>query len=105
MPTTKTPAKKATAKKATTTAAAPVAAQPKRHRRFTGVVVTAPGQKTISVRVEMRRENAKYRKQYSVSRKYAVHDENNEAKVGQVVTFEECRPLSRTKRWRLVTAA
>lgn len=104
MPTTKTPAKKATAKKAATTAAAP-AAQPKQHRHFTGVVVTAPGQKTISVRVETRRENAKYRKQYSVSRKYAVHDENNEAKVGQVVTFEECRPLSRTKRWRLVTAA
>lgn len=106
MPTTKTPAKKATAKKATPRVAPTVvAALPKRHRRFTGVVVTAPGQKTISVRVEMRREHPKYRKQYTLSRKYAVHDETNQAKVGQVVTFEECRPLSRTKRWRLVTAA
>ncbi len=104
MPTTKTPAKKATAKKAAPAVAAPAVAQPKRHRRFTGVVVTAPGQKTVSVRVEMRREHPKYRKQYTLSRKYAVHDEKNEAKVGQVVTFEECRPLSRTKRWRLVTA-
>ena len=103
MPTTKTPAKKATAAKATPRVAP--AAQPKQHRHFTGVVVTAPGQKTISVRVETRRENLKYRKQYTVSRKYAVHDETNQAKVGQVVKFEECRPLSRTKRWRLVTAA
>ncbi len=71
-------------------------------RQFTGEVVTAPGQKTISVLVRTQKMHQKYRKQYWTSRKYAVHDETNSAAVGDTVTFEECRPFSKTKRWRLV---
>ncbi len=71
------------------------------HREFTGEVVSAPKQKTVHVVVKSTKEHAKYRKQYTVTRKFAVHDEKNEANVGNTVRFEECRPLSKTKRWRL----
>ncbi len=73
-----------------------------RHRSFTGVVMSAPKQKTISVLVKSIKMHEKYRKQYTVTKKFSVHDEKNEAVVGQTVSFEECRPLSKTKRWRLV---
>ncbi len=72
------------------------------HREFRGEVVSAPKQKTIHVLVKSIKEHAKYRKQYTVTKKFAVHDEKNEAAVGNTVRFEECRPLSKTKRWRLI---
>ncbi|HYE60112.1 MAG TPA: 30S ribosomal protein S17 [Candidatus Kapabacteria bacterium] len=72
------------------------------HRSFEGRVVSAPGQKTAYVLVETMKEHPKYRKQYFRSSKYPVHDEENTAKVGDTVTFQECRPMSKNKRWRLV---
>ena len=72
------------------------------HRSFEGKVLVARGDKTINVLVESKIMHPKYRKQYLQSRKYLAHDENNLAKVGDKVLFEECRPLSKTKRWRLV---
>lgn len=74
-----------------------------RKRQFGGTVVSVSGKKTIKVRVESVRVHPKYNKQYKQSRSFAVHDEKNVAKVGEMVTIEECRPLSRTKRWFLVT--
>jgi len=74
-----------------------------RKRQFEGVVVSVSGNKTIKVRVDSTKLHPKYKKQYKQSRNFAVHDEKNAATVGDVVTFEECRPLSRTKRWFLVT--
>lgn len=71
-------------------------------RRFTGEVVSVVENKTIHVVVRTRKMDAKYRKQYWTSEKYAVHDEKNTAKMGDTVVFEECRPLSKTKRWRLI---
>ncbi|GEM_PF-505417 len=71
-------------------------------RQFEGVVVTAPGQKTISVLVKTVKLHQKYQKQYTVSKKYAVHDENNTAEVGDTVLFQECRPISKRKRWYLL---
>ncbi len=71
-------------------------------RQFQGEVTNAKEQKTIHVSVKTIKMDAKYRKQYSTSKKYAVHDEKGMAKVGDVVVFEECRPLSKTKRWRVV---
>lgn len=73
-----------------------------RHRQFTGVVVGVSGKKTIRVRVETIRMHSKYRKQYVASRDYAVHDEKNAATIGNQVQFHETRPLSKTKRWRLM---
>lgn len=82
----------------TTTTAKPTV----HHRRFVGTVVRTKAQKTIAVEVEQKMMHAKYRKQYAHTATYQVHDENAVAKVGDRVVFVECRPLSKTKRWRLV---
>lgn len=71
-------------------------------RRFEGVVVSTKENKTIHVLVESIKSHPKYHKQYTRSKKYAVHDEKGTAKSGDKVLFEECRPLSKTKRWTLV---
>ncbi len=74
----------------------------KTQRVFRGEVVKADMDKTLVVKVDTMKRHPKYQKFYRVSRKYHIHDEKNEAKVGNVIEFAECRPLSATKRWRLV---
>ncbi len=76
----------------------------KTKRYFTGKVVSNKMDKTAVVVVETTKVHDRYKKQYVSSKKYKVHDENNVARIGQMVTFEECRPLSKEKRWRLVEA-
>ena len=71
-------------------------------RTFSGVVVSDKNDKTILVKVESVKKHPKYQKRYTVSRKYKVHDEKNEFHVGDKVSFMECRPLSRDKRWRVI---
>lgn len=71
-------------------------------KKFSGVVVSDKSDKTIVVKVETVKIHPKYKKRYTVSRKYKVHDEKNEFVTGDKVTFIECRPLSRDKRWRVV---
>lgn len=71
-------------------------------RTFSGTVVSNAMQKTITVRVDAKKLHQKYQKYYRVSKKYHVHDEKGEAKVGDAVTFVETRPMSKTKRWKLV---
>ena len=66
-----------------------------------GVVVSAAMEKTIVVKVEMIKAHRKYKKVVRRSNTFHVHDERNEAKVGDVVRIVETRPLSKTKRWRL----
>ncbi len=72
------------------------------HRQFNGEVIKKSGMKTIQVLVKTKVTHPKYKKQYPVSKKYAVHDEQGLAKIGDLVIFQECRPLSKMKRWRLV---
>ena len=67
-----------------------------------GTVVSAANNKTITVKVETHRRHPLYSKRIEYSKKYTAHDENNEAKVGDVVEIMETRPLSKTKRYRLV---
>nr|WP_318035844.1 30S ribosomal protein S17 [Mycoplasmopsis agalactiae] len=67
-----------------------------------GKVTSARGDKTIIVEVESHRSHALYSKRYRVAKKFAVHDENNIAKVNDIVTIMETRPLSKTKHFRLV---
>lgn len=74
----------------------------KSKRLFVGVVVSDKMEKTIVVRVDRTVLHRKYRKRYIVSRRYKVHDEKKEARLGDTVEFVECRPLSRDKRWRLL---
>lgn len=73
----------------------------KNKRRFKGVVVSHRMDKTAVVKVVEIKVHPKYGKRYRVSEKYKVHDEKNEYKVGDDVIFEECRPISREKRWRM----
>lgn len=70
-------------------------------RQFEGTVVSTSEDKTIHVLVQTINMHQKYRKQYTTNKKYAVHDEKNTAKVGDTVRFTECRPMSKTKRWRI----
>ena len=59
-------------------------------------------EKTVVVRVDRTVVHPKYKKRYVQSRKYQVHDEYNEYVEGDKVTFAECRPYSKTKRWRVL---
>jgi small subunit ribosomal protein S17 len=66
-----------------------------------GVVVSDVQDKTIVVRVERRTTHPLYGKTVKRSKKYHVHDEANEAGVGDTVRIQETRPISKLKRWRL----
>ena len=68
----------------------------------TGTVVSANSEKTIAVRVDRRTQHVRYKKVITRSKKFHVHDERNEAKVGDTVKIRETRPLSKLKRWRLI---
>lgn len=74
----------------------------KNYRKFKGVVVSDKMDKTIVVKVEDTKFHSKYQKRYVSSRKYKVHDEKGQYKAGDIVTFVECRPLSKDKRWRVI---
>lgn len=66
-----------------------------------GVVVSSAREKTITVRIDSQSAHPVYGKTVRRTSKLHVHDERNDANVGDVVRVIECRPLSRTKRWRL----
>ena len=68
----------------------------------TGVVVSDRMDKTVMVEVEGRKQHRLYRKSMRRTGKLAAHDESNEARIGDRVRVMETRPLSRTKRWRVV---
>jgi len=67
-----------------------------------GIVVSDKMQKTVVVEVERLKEHPKYKKRYKVHKRYKAHDENNECRIGDRVLIEECRPLSKEKRWRVI---
>lgn len=71
-------------------------------RELVGKVVSDKTDKTITVLVETYKKDPLYGKRVKYSKKYAAHDEKNEAKVGDTVRIAETRPLSRTKHFRLV---
>jgi len=71
-------------------------------KQMVGTVVSDKGEKTISVIVETYKKHPLYHKRVKHSKKYATHDENNIAEIGDKVRIEETRPLSRTKHFRLV---
>jgi small subunit ribosomal protein S17 len=71
-------------------------------RVLTGQVVSDKMDKTIVVAVEKRNVHQLYKKYVSFSKKAKAHDEKNDAKSGDIVRIEECRPLSKNKRWRLL---
>ncbi|MCR5564483.1 MAG: 30S ribosomal protein S17 [Gammaproteobacteria bacterium] len=71
-------------------------------KTFTGVVVSDKNDKSIVVLVTTDKKHPIYSKRVMQTKKFHAHDENNEAHVGDTVQIMECRPLSATKRFRLV---
>lgn len=67
-----------------------------------GKVVSDKMDKTIVVAVETYKQHKLYHKRIRYTKKFKAHDENNQAKIGDVVRIMETRPLSKDKRWRLV---
>ena len=70
-------------------------------RTLTGTVVSDKMDKTVTVLVERKVKHPVLGKIVRVSKKYHAHDETNEFHQGDVVTIEECRPLAKTKSWRV----
>ncbi|MGI9257028.1 MAG: 30S ribosomal protein S17 [Salinispira sp.] len=74
----------------------------KKRRSYTGVVVSDKMDKTVVVLVTTKRLHKLYKKYVVWSKKLKAHNENNDAKMGDTVRIEECRPISKTKTWRMV---
>jgi len=97
------------AKRADVRAAAPVVEEqhapehgPGRPKVRQGIVVSDKADKTLVVRVDIARRHKRYHKILRSSMTLHVHDESNNANTGDTVRVQECRPMSRTKRWRLL---
>ncbi|MGA2014238.1 MAG: 30S ribosomal protein S17 [Solirubrobacteraceae bacterium] len=93
--------------KAKTTHSAAEPTPPREHVAGTqktrqGIVVSDKADKTITVRIDTARRHRRYEKIVRTSQTLHAHDESNDAHIGDTVTVREARPLSRTKRWRLV---
>lgn len=71
-------------------------------RRKQGIVVSDKMDKTVVVAITNSVAHPRYFKKYKVTRRFKADDQKNEYKVGDKVVIEECRPLSREKRWRVV---
>jgi len=71
-------------------------------KRLKGIVVSDKMEKTVVVEVERIKEHPKYKRRYKIHKRYKAHDERSEYKVGDEVIIEECRPLSKEKRWRVI---
>lgn len=71
-------------------------------KQLTGKVVSDKMKKTLVVKVERLKEHPKYKRKYKVSKKYKAHDEKEEYHVGDNVVIEECRPISKDKKWRVI---
>ena len=82
-----------------TTPATPEAA-PRRNEKV-GQVVSTKMQKTIVVEIEMRKAHPKYKRVLKSNKKFYAHDEQNSARLGDMVRIRETRPLSKLKRWSL----
>lgn len=72
-------------------------------KTYTGTVVSDKADKTITVKVDTYRSHKLYKKRVKYSKKFATHDEKNEAKIGDVVQIMATKPFSKTKKFRLVS--
>ncbi|PIW92001.1 MAG: 30S ribosomal protein S17 [Candidatus Nealsonbacteria bacterium CG_4_10_14_0_8_um_filter_37_14] len=71
-------------------------------KQLIGTVVSNKMQKTVVVEVERLKEHPKYKRRFRVHKKYKAHDEKGEYHVGDKVMIEECRPISKDKKWRVI---
>jgi len=71
-------------------------------KRLKGTIVSNKMQKTVVVEVERVKEHPKYKRRYKIHKKYKVHYDEGEYRVGDKIMIEECRPISRDKRWKVI---
>lgn len=71
-------------------------------RQLIGTIVSNKMAKTVVVRVERIKEHPKYKRRYRVSKRYKAHVETEKYKVGDKVIIEECRPISKDKKWKVI---
>ena len=74
-----------------------------KRQQMTGLVVSDKMDKTVVVKVDMRKRHAKYKKAYTVSKRFKAHDQNNEYKVGDRVVIESTRPISKDKKFKVIS--
>ena len=72
-------------------------------QQLRGIVVSDKMDKTIVVKVDVRKRHAKYRKTYTVSKRYKAHDAANEYHVGDAVIIESTRPISKDKKFKVIS--
>lgn len=70
--------------------------------QFKGTVVSDKMQKTVVVKVEKIKVHPIYKRRFKTHKKFKAHDEKNEYKIADNVVIEECRPMSKDKRWRVI---
>jgi len=71
-------------------------------RKLTGTIISDKMKKTVVVNVQRVAQHPKYKKRYRVDKKYKAYYEGGDFKVGDKVVIEECRPMSKDKRWRVI---
>lgn len=71
-------------------------------QQMTGMVVSDKMDKTVVVKVDIRKRHSKYKKSYTVSKKFKAHDESNTFKVGDRVVIESTRPISKDKKFKVL---
>lgn len=75
------------------------------NKQLTGTVVSDKMDKTVVVEITRLKQHPRYKKRYEVSKKYKAHDEREQYHPGDRVVIEECRPLSKDKKWRVIGKA
>jgi small subunit ribosomal protein S17 len=79
--------------------------QDSKKQQMTGIIVSDKMDKTVVVKVDMRKRHMKYKKAYTISKKFKAHDENNEYKTGERVVIESIRPMSKEKKFKVISKA
>ena len=74
-------------------------------RQLTGTIISNKMEKTVVIEVERIKKHLKYKRRYKTHKKYKAHDEKKEYKAGDKVIIEECRPISKGKKWRVISRA
>jgi small subunit ribosomal protein S17 len=73
------------------------------NKKLEGIVVSDKMQKSAVIEVQRTKRHPRYKKILKIKSRFKIHDENNEVKVGDWVLVEECRPMSKDKKWKLVS--
>lgn len=71
-------------------------------KQLKGIVISNKMQKTVVVKIERIKEHPKYKRRYKVFKKYKAHEEKGECLVGDRVVIEECIPISKEKKWKVI---